>query len=142
MKILWVVAGALVTPDYRVLLSRRPAGKNLAGFWEYPGGKIESGETPEQALCRELAEELRLDINPRDLTPLSFASHDYDAFHLVMPLFVCRKWAGEPVGAEGQGIEFVDAKTVGEDPEKHPMAPAEVVLSDALRAWTRRQTSL
>ena len=83
MKILWVVAGALVTPDYRVLLSRRPAGKNLAGFWEYPGGKIESGETPEQALCRELAEELRLDINPRDLAPLSFASHDYDAFHRI-----------------------------------------------------------
>lgn len=141
MKVLWVVAGALVTPDCKVLLSRRPAGKNLAGFWEYPGGKIESGETPEQALCRELNEELRLTVDPRALTPLSFASHDYDAFHLVMPLFVCREWTGDPVGAEGQKIEFVDAKTVGENADDHPMAPADVVLSDALRAWTRRQTS-
>ncbi len=113
MKVLWVVAGALITPDFKVLLSQRPAGKSLAGMWEYPGGKIERGETPERALHRELNEELRLDIDVRTLEPLSFASYDYDGFHLAMPLFVCREWGGTPVGAEGQKLEFVDAATVG-----------------------------
>lgn len=137
MKVLWVVAGALITPDFKVLLSQRPAGKNLAGMWEYPGGKIEQGETPEQALCRELNEELTLDVDARDLEPLSFASHGYDAFHLAMPLFVCRKWGGTPAGAEGQKFEFVDAETVGLS-ETHPMPPADVSLSAALRLWTAR----
>ena len=132
-KVLWVVAGALITGDSRVLLSQRPEGKNLAGFWEYPGGKIENGETPEQALCRELNEELRLTLNPDDLKPLTFASFDYPEFHLVMPLFVCRRWQGTPEPAEGQRIAFVDALKAGLEPEKYPMPPADDELSAALR---------
>lgn len=134
-KILWVVAGALVTDDFQVLLSRRPEGKNLAGFWEYPGGKIEAGETPEEALCRELNEELRLTVMPQDLEPLTFVSHDYEAFHLVMPLFVCRKWQGTPLCAEGQTIDFVPARKAGLDPENFPMPPADEKLSARLRQW-------
>ena len=134
-KILWVVAGALVTQDFQVLLSRRPEGKNLAGFWEYPGGKIEAGETPEQALCRELKEELCLTLKPEDLEPLTFVSYEYEAFHLVMPLFVCRKWQGEPVCAEGQTIAFVPAQKAGLDPENFPMPPADEKLSARLRQW-------
>ena len=140
-KILWVVAGALVTPDYQVLLSRRPAGKNLAGFWEFPGGKIEAGETPKYALCRELKEELKLEIEPTDLKPLTFASFEYEAFHLVMPLFVCRRWQGTPVEAEGQTIAFVDAETVGTDSRKYPMPPADDELSESLRLWVKRHKS-
>ncbi len=137
MKVLWVVAGALITPDFKVLLSQRPAGKSLAGMWEYPGGKIEQGETPERALHRELNEELQLDIDVRTLEPLSFASYDYDGFHLAMPLFVCREWGGTPVGAEGQKLEFVDAATVGLS-DAYPMPPADVSLSAAVRLWTER----
>lgn len=140
-KILWVVAGALITPDYRVLLSRRPAGKNLAGFWEYPGGKIEEGETPEIALCRELKEELELEIVPADLKPLTFASFEYETFHLVMPLFVCRRWQGKPIEAEGQTIAFVDAETVGSDGRNYPMPPADEELSNSLRLWVKRHKS-
>lgn len=132
-KVLWVVAGALITPDSRVLLSQRPEGKNLAGFWEYPGGKIENGETPEQALCRELKEELCLTLTPEDLKPLTFASFDYPEFHLVMPLFVCRRWRGTPEPTEGQRIVFVDVSRVGLEPEKYPMPPADDELSVALR---------
>ena len=138
-KILWVVAGALVTEDSRVLLSRRPEGKNLAGFWEYPGGKIEAGETPEEALCRELKEELCLTISPEDLEPLTFVSYDYEAFHLVMPLFVCRKWRGTPVCAEGQTITFVPAGNVGLEPQKFPMPPADEKLSACLRQWGEKK---
>ena len=137
-KILWVVAGALVTEDSRVLLSRRPEGKNLAGFWEYPGGKIEAGETPEEALCRELKEELFLTISPEDLEPLTFVSYDYGTFHLVMPLFVCHKWQGKPVCAEGQTITFAAAENVGLDPENFPMPPADEKLSACLRQWVEK----
>lgn len=140
-KILWVVAGALITENYQVLLSRRPEGKNLAGFWEYPGGKIEAGETPEIALCRELKEELNLEINPDDLKPLTFASFEYEAFHLVMPLFVCRQWRGTPVAEEGQTIAFVNAETVGTDSQKYPMPPADDELSESLRLWVKRNKS-
>ena len=134
-KILWVVAGALVTPDFQVLLSRRPEGKNLAGFWEYPGGKIEAGETPEEALCRELKEELCLTLAPEDLEPLTFVSYEYEAFHLVMPLFVCRRWQGTPVCAEGQTIAFVAAEKAGLETQKFPMPPADETLSGSLRRW-------
>jgi 8-oxo-dGTP diphosphatase len=138
-KVLWVVAAALITDNFKVLLSCRPEGKNFAGFWEYPGGKIEQGETPETALCRELKEELRLTVDPADLKPLTFASFDYPAFHLVMPVFVCRHWEGTPVGQEGQRIDFVDAETVGLENEKYPMPPADNELSSGLRAWIRQQ---
>lgn len=136
-KVLWVVAAALVTPDFKVLLSRRPEGKNLAGFWEYPGGKIEQGETPENALCRELKEELCLDVKPDDLKPLTFASFDYPEFHLVMPVFVCRNWQGNPCPTEGQTIAFVDAETVGMHDDDYPMPPADDELSAALRTWAK-----
>ena len=140
-KILWVVAAALVTSDFQVLLSRRPAGKTLAGFWEYPGGKIEKDETPEDALCRELEEELSLSIQPADLEPLTFSSFDYPDFHLVMPLFVCRKWQGKPIPQEGQTIVFVPSGTVGLDEETYPMPPADKELSRCLRWWTSERKS-
>lgn len=138
MKVLYVVAGALVTPDLKVLLSRRPEGKNLAGFWEFPGGKIEPDETPRDALCRELKEELNITVAPDRLKPLTFASFDYEKFHLVMPLFVCRSWRGVPVGAEGQEIGFVNARDVGLRPDEYPMPPADEELSDCLRLWAER----
>ena len=137
-KILWVVAGALITRDNQVLLSRRPEGKNLAGFWEYPGGKIEENETPEVALCRELKEELCLTISPVDLKPLTFASFDYPDFHLVMPLFVCRRWQGTPVCAERQKIAFVPVETVGSTQKEYPMPPADDELSACLRVWAKK----
>lgn len=134
-NVLWVVAGALVDSEKRVLLTQRPEGKNLAGFWEYPGGKIEPGETPEEALCRELKEELELKIRPQDLFPLTFASYQYKDFHLVMPLFLCRRWQGNPVAAEGQAVCWTDAADVGNDRKNYPMPPADDVLSEALRLW-------
>ena len=142
MKVVWVVAGALITSDFKVLLSRRPAGKNLAGFWEFPGGKIERDETPENALCRELKEELNIIVEPDQLKPLTFASFDYEAFHLVMPLFLCRSWQGTPIGAEGQKIEFVPAEKVGLNSEAHPLAPADIDLADCLRLWVKHQREL
>lgn len=138
-KVLWVVAGALVDSERRVLLSQRPEGKNLAGFWEYPGGKIEAGETPEEALCRELKEELKLQILPGDLFPLTFASYQYKDFHLVMPLFLCRRWQGMPVPTEGQAVCWTDAAGVGNDRENFPMPPADDVLSETLRQWAARE---
>ena len=138
MKVVWVVAGALITPDFKVLLSRRPEGKNLAGFWEYPGGKIEPDETPQDALCRELKEELNITVVPEHLEPLTFASFGYETFHLVMPLFVCRSWQGVPVGAEGQKIDFVDAQNAGLEPDKYPMPPADDDLSGCLRSWVKQ----
>ena len=138
-KILWVVAGALITQDNQVLLSRRPEGKNLAGFWEYPGGKIEENETPEEALCRELKEELCLIINPVDLTPLTFASFDYPDFHLAMPLFICRHWQGTPKPTEGQQIAFVPLENIGLTQKEYPMPPADDELSACLRVWAKQQ---
>ena len=128
-KILYVVAVALVDREGRVLLAQRPAGKNLAGLWEFPGGKIETGETPEAALVRELKEELGIDTRESCLAPLTFASHRYETFHLFMPLYVCRVWKGFVVPAEGQQVAWVFPK----DFDKYDMPPADIPLIPILR---------
>ena len=107
LPMLTVVAAALVDPDGRVLVAERPAGKHLAGQWEFPGGKIDSGETPETALVRELAEELGIDTSVSCLAPAGFASHAYPDFHLVLLLFVCRKWSGTARGRDGQRLQWL-----------------------------------
>lgn len=106
-NMLVVVACALVDADGRVLLAQRPEGKAMAGLWEFPGGKIELGETPEAALIRELNEELSIDVTAACLAPLSFASHEYEDFHLLMPLYVCRKWDGQIMPREGQRVKWL-----------------------------------
>ena len=123
-----VAACALVDPDGRVLITQRPEGKALAGLWEFPGGKIEDGETPEASLIRELDEELGIDVAAACLAPLTFASHAYDDFHLLMPLYVCRKWQGTPRGREGQALKWVRAR----DLRDLQMPPADVPLIPAL----------
>ena len=116
-----VAAVALIDGDSRVLLSQRPRGKSLAGLWEFPGGKIERGERPEAALIRELREELAIDVAESCLAPLTFASHAYEAFHLLMPLYVCRRWKGDCMAQEGQVLKWVRAK----DLRKYDMPPAD-----------------
>ncbi|MBS8262087.1 (deoxy)nucleoside triphosphate pyrophosphohydrolase [Roseibium polysiphoniae] len=106
-RIVLVAACALVDADGRILLAQRPEGKSMAGLWEFPGGKIEAGERPEETLIRELDEELGLSVNEACLAPLTFASHAYEDFHLLMPLFICRRWEGTPVGREGQALKWV-----------------------------------
>jgi len=127
--ILTVVAVALVDPDGRVLLAQRPAGKPMAGLWEFPGGKIHAGESPEQALIRELNEELGIDVREVCLAPLTFASHRYETFHLLMPLYVCRRWHGTPLAREGQTLAWVRPSRLRE----YPMPPADVPLIAALQ---------
>ncbi len=127
--LLLVAACALVDPDGRVLLAQRPEGKSMASLWEFPGGKVEAGETPEQALIRELREELGVDTQAACLSPLFFASHAYDRFHLLMPLYVCRRWQGRPEGREGQRLAWVRPARMGE----YPMPPADVPLVALLR---------
>ena len=124
MRILLVSAVALIDPDGRVLLAQRPEGKSLAGLWEFPGGKVEPGETPEAALIRELKEELTIDVAQSCLAPLTFASHSYESFHLLMPLFVCRRWKGQVTGAEGQELAWVKPARLRD----YPMPPADVPL--------------
>lgn len=131
MKTLLVSAVALIDPDGRVLLAQRPAGKSLAGLWEFPGGKVEQGETPEIALIRELQEELGIDTWASCLAPLTFASHSYDDFHLLMPLFACRKWAGTPQAREGQALQWVRPN----DLRNYPMPAADIPLIPILRDW-------
>ena len=128
MKLLLVVAVALVDADDRVLIAKRPEGKQLAGLWEFPGGKLEAGERPEDALIRELREELGITVKPPCLAPLTFASHAYDDFHLLMPLFVCRRWEGFVRPLEGQELKWVRAKALRD----HPMPPADAPLIPAL----------
>ncbi|MCY0148662.1 (deoxy)nucleoside triphosphate pyrophosphohydrolase [Hoeflea sp. G2-23] len=123
-KMLLVVACALVDADGRVLLSQRPKGKKLAGLWEFPGGKVEPGETPEAALIRELMEELGVATKTDCLAPLTFASHSYDEFHLLMPLFVCRRFEGSARGLEGQVLKWVRPR----DMRTYPMPPADEPL--------------
>ncbi|MEZ5925947.1 MAG: (deoxy)nucleoside triphosphate pyrophosphohydrolase [Hyphomicrobiaceae bacterium] len=106
MNVVLVAACALIDPDGRVLLARRPPGKPMAGLWEFPGGKVEKGERPEVALIRELREELGIEVSEKCLAPFTFASHTYDAFHLLMPLYVCRRWQGEIEAREGQELTW------------------------------------
>jgi len=114
MKQLLVVACALIDMDQRILIAQRPNGGEMAGLWEFPGGKIEAGETPEQAIARELQEELGVDVKGACLAPLTFASHSYENFHLLMPLFICRKWQGIPVAKEHQDLKWVRANRLSQ----------------------------
>lgn len=127
--ILLVAAAALVDRDNRVLIARRPPGKHMAGLWEFPGGKVAAGETPEQALRRELAEELGIEVCETCLAPFVFASHGYDSFHLLMPLYLCRTWDGEPAAREGQEVAWVRASRL----KDYPMPPADGPLIPWLR---------
>ena len=124
MRLLLVAAVALVDVDGRILLSKRPEGKSLAGLWEFPGGKIEPGERPEECLIRELKEELAIDVATSCLAPLTFASHAYEDFHLLMPLYVCRRWKGDATAQEGQELKWVRAKSLRD----YPMPPADKPL--------------
>lgn len=131
MNIILVSAVALVDKDGRVLLAQRPEGKSMAGLWEFPGGKVETGETPETALIRELHEELGIETWDSCLAPLSFASYTYETFHLLMPLFICRKWVGIAQPKEGQTLKWVFPK----DMRDYPMPPADLPLIPILRDW-------
>lgn len=131
MKTVLVSAVALIDVDGRVLLAQRPEGKSMAGLWEFPGGKVEAGETPERALVRELHEELGIDTWQSCLAPLTFASHRYADFHLLMPLFACRKWDGTPQPREGQTLKWVRAN----DLRDYPMPAADIPLIPFLRDW-------
>lgn len=128
-KLLLVVAAALIDADGRVLLAERPAGKSMAGLWEFPGGKMGASETPEEALCRELKEELGIETSPGCLFPVTFASHAYAEFHLMMPLYICRQWRGQIQPTEGQKIAWVKPENLGD----YSMPPADVPLVTALR---------
>ena len=127
--ILLVAAVALVDADARVLIAQRPEGKPMAGLWEFPGGKVAPGETPEEALIRELAEELDIDVTENCLAPFTFASHRYDDFHLLMPLYVCRVWKGSVRPQEGQAVKWVRPMRLGD----YPMPPADRPLVAMLR---------
>ena len=124
MKIVLVAAAALVDADGRVLIARRPDDKQLGGLWEFPGGKVEPGERPEAALIRELKEELSIDVTEACLAPLTFASHAYEHFHLLMPLYVCRRWKGMARGVEGQELAWVRPVKLRD----YAMPPADIPL--------------
>ncbi len=124
IKLTLVVACALIDADNRVLIAQRPDGKTLAGLWEFPGGKLEPGERPEPALIRELEEELGITVQESCLAPLTFASHGYETFHLLMPLYICRKWDGTVTPREGQQLAWVRANNLRD----YPMPPADIPL--------------
>lgn len=124
MRLLLVVAVALIDADGRVLIAQRPEGKAMAGLWEFPGGKLEPGERPEETLIRELAEELGIEVKAACLAPLTFASYAYEDFHLLMPLYVCRRWTGDVRGREGQALKWVRPTKLRE----YPMPPADEPL--------------
>ncbi|MCY4066332.1 MAG: 8-oxo-dGTP diphosphatase MutT [Rhodospirillaceae bacterium] len=126
---MFVAAIALVDIDNRILIAQRPAGKDMAGLWEFPGGKVEPGETPEAALIREVREELGIDTSASCLAPFSFASHAYADFHLLMPLYICRKWLGEPAPREHEAVKWVRPMRLAD----YPMPPADAPLVAMLR---------
>ncbi|KQP55200.1 (deoxy)nucleoside triphosphate pyrophosphohydrolase [Methylobacterium sp. Leaf108] len=132
MRLLLVVAVALVDTDGRVLLAQRPPGKQLAGLWEFPGGKVEANERPEDTLIRELSEELGITVAEPCLAPLTFASHAYPDFHLLMPLYVCRRWEGTPAPLEGQALAWVRPRDLRDKPMPPADAPLIPVLVDLL----------
>ncbi len=127
MKLVLVVAAALIDVDGRVLLAQRPKGKSMEGLWEFPGGKIDASEQPEEALIRELKEELGIAVKAACLAPLTFASHPYDDFHLLMPLYVCRKWEGFVQPLDGQALKWVRPR----DMRNYPMPPADAPADPA-----------
>ena len=129
LPVVLVSAVALVDVDGRILLAQRPEGKSMAGLWEFPGGKVDPGETPEAALIRELKEDLAIDITASCLAPLTFASYAYEDFHLLMPLFACRVWKGQPTPQEGQALKWVRLEKLTE----YPMPPADEPLVALLR---------
>ncbi|GAB6054504.1 (deoxy)nucleoside triphosphate pyrophosphohydrolase [Magnetospira thiophila] len=131
LPVLLVSAVALLDADNRVLLAQRPEGKAMAGLWEFPGGKVQANESPETALVRELREELGIDVTESCLAPLTFASHQYDDFHLMMPLYVCRTWKGQVRPMEGQSLQWVRPARLAE----FPMPPADLPLIPLLRDW-------
>ena len=131
-KVLPVVAAALFDENGRVLLAQRPEGKAMAGLWEFPGGKLEAGERPETALARELEEELGLSVNPADLKPINFASHAYEDFHLLMPLYACHQWRGELVAREGQSLRWVEPAKLHD----YPAPAADIPLFEVLAGRT------
>jgi 8-oxo-dGTP diphosphatase len=124
LRLLLVAAVALVDADRRVLLAQRPEGKEMAGLWEFPGGKVEAGERPEETLIRELHEELGITVQEDCLAPLTFASHAYERFHLLMPLYICRRWDGLVQAREGQALKWVRPRQLRD----HPMPPADEPL--------------
>jgi len=129
LPILLVSAAAIVDPDDRILLAQRPTGKSMAGRWEFPGGKVQDGESPEAALIRELMEELGIEARPACLLPLTFASHAYETFHLLMPVFLIRSWRGHPTGREGQALSWVAPARLRD----YPMPPADLPLISAIQ---------
>jgi 8-oxo-dGTP diphosphatase len=132
LKLVLVVACALIDADGRVLIQRRPEDKSMAGLWEFPGGKIEASESPEEALARELREELGITVSPASLAPLSFASHRYEAFHLLMPLFICRRWTGTLHPRDGQTIAWCRPQRLSDYPMPPADEPLRAVLFDLL----------
>jgi len=131
--VILVVAAALIDPDGRMLIAQRPLGKAMAGLWEFPGGKWEPGETPEQALIRELDEELGISVKEPCLAPFTFASHAYANFHLLMPLYICRRWEGTPVPRIHQAIKWVRPRDLISNPSAFPMPAADLPLLPMLR---------
>lgn len=128
-RVVFVVAAAIYDTQGRILLAQRPAGKHMAGLWEFPGGKVEPNETPEAALVRELYEELHITTEETSLIPLTFVSHAYDEFHLFMPLYACHKWQGVPTPKEGQLLDWAMPTVM----ERYPMPPADIPLVEFLK---------
>ena len=128
-RLVLVVACALIDPDGRVLIAQRAPGKNMGGLWEFPGGKVEAGETPEETLIRELREELGIAVKEACLAPFTFASHAYPDFHLLMPLYVCRRWEGTPQALEHSALKWVRPRDMGQ----YQMPPADLPLIPMLR---------